>query len=135
MPLASWKYNRSEIPCEEKLAKCSKEYFICFFILAWWRSLSAHFSRYSIGRTDDFFKQPDYSWNFIFFFFVLLEIILSKKAGVSQKLIFSILYATVPLAGYFLLPALVLLLVLFIAGNTYLNNLRGKFMFQMEKRK
>lgn len=72
---------------------------------------------------------------FLFFFFVLLEIILSKKAGVSQKLIFSILYATVPLAGYFLLPALVLLLVLFIAGNTYLNNLRGKFMFQMEKRK
>ncbi|MBL7692453.1 MAG: hypothetical protein JNM41_12735 [Flavipsychrobacter sp.] len=72
---------------------------------------------------------------FLFFFFVLLEIILSKKAGVYQKLIFSIIYATVPLAGYFLLPALALLLVVFIAGNTYLTNVRTKFMFQMEKRK
>ena len=65
----------------------------------------------------------------LFFILVMREIITSKKARGSQKVVFTTLFVVVPFLAYSFLPALILVIVIFIIGTAYLKFLRKKFLF------
>lgn len=68
----------------------------------------------------------------LFFFFVVVEIVRSKKAGTVQKAALLAVYLLYPIIAYFYLPALVLLFATFVIGNLYLRKLRRMMMYTRE---
>lgn len=66
----------------------------------------------------------------VFFTLVLAEIVRSRKASLSVKTTFALLYTVLPVVAILYLPALILIFALLVMGTVYFRSIRKKFLYR-----
>ena len=65
----------------------------------------------------------------VFFCLLVFEIIASKKATLTFKIVATAIYTLYPIIAYCCLPAIIMVFAVFIGGSVYLQKLRRKVLF------
>ncbi len=65
----------------------------------------------------------------LFFVLVIVEILTSKKAALSHKILFASIFIILPVVVYLCLPALLFIFAILLIGSIYLTRIRKRFLY------